>query len=128
MNLQVQEFLTMRSFAIAGSFKNNSKIAYKILLMLKNKGCKVYPINPTFQKIENLEYYKELKDIPAIVDVVVLVTPPSITEEIVKKCYEKGISMVWMQPGAENKEAIDFCKENNIKIMHNACILVESNK
>jgi len=31
---------------------------------------------------------------------------------------------VWIQPGAENKTIIEFCKDNNIKVIYNLCIMM----
>lgn len=63
-----------------------------------------------------------LSDILVRVDVVNIVVPPTMTERIVQECVKLGLSRVWLQPGAESKKAIEFCKENNIKVVYNACV------
>lgn len=120
----IKEFLTQKSFAVIGSFKNESKYAYKILKDLTQKGYKVYPVNPNLKEVEGLKCYPTILDIPLAVDVVDIVTPPQVTEQIVKQCFQKGISRIWMQPGAESEEAIKFCQENNMKVIHNACVML----
>jgi predicted CoA-binding protein len=67
-----------------------------------------------------------VKEIPESVDVVDIVTPPQITEKIVRECKEKSISRVWIQPGAESKDVIEFCKDNNIEVVHNLCIMMNA--
>jgi predicted CoA-binding protein len=42
----------------------------------------------------------------------------------VKQCLQKGIKYVWMQPGAESEKAVEFCKENNIKVIYGTCIMM----
>ena len=121
----VKDFLAQRRFAVAGSFRNESKYAYKILKTLKKKGYEVYPINPRLKEVYGLTCYSSLKDIPGQVDVVDIVTPPEITEKIVRECREKDITRVWIQPGAESEEAIKFCKKNGIKVVYNLCVMVE---
>jgi len=59
------------------------------------------------------------------VDAIALVTPPEATERIVEECKKKGIKYVWMQPGAESENAIKFCEHNNIKVIHDSCLMVE---
>jgi len=127
MQCLVKKFLKQKSFAVAGSFRNESKYAYRILTTLKDKGYEVYPVNPSLREVDGLTCYPSVKDIPDSVDVVDIVTPPQITEKIVRECKEKGISKVWIQPGAESKTVIEFCKNNSIEVVHNLCIRIYSN-
>ena len=120
----IKEFLLQKNFAVVGSFRNESKYAYKILKNLKQKGYEVYPVNPKLKEIEGLKCYPTILDIPITVDVVDIVTPPAVTEQIVKQCFKKGITRIWLQPGAESETAIRFCQENNIKVIYNACIML----
>ncbi|RKY36357.1 MAG: CoA-binding protein, partial [Candidatus Omnitrophota bacterium] len=108
-----------------GSFRNETKYAYQILKTLKNKRYEVYPVNPRIKEVEGLKCYPSIKDVPVICDVANIVTPPRITEKIVRECKEKGIKRVWLQPGAESQEAIDFCKENGIKVIYGLCVMLE---
>ena len=121
----VKDFLKQRRFAVAGSFRNESKYAYRILQTLKSKGYEVYPVNPSLREVQGLTCYGSVRDIPVICDVVDIVTPPKITEKIVRECNEKGIKRVWLQPGAESEESIKFCRENNIKVIHGLCVMME---
>ena len=120
----IKEFLSQKSFAVVGSFKNETKVAYKIFRVLKQKGYEVYPVNPNVKEVDGEKCYPSILDLPKTVDVVDLVTPPSATEEIVKQCLQKGIKYIWMQPGAESEKAIEFCKENDIKVIYNTCIMM----
>ena len=120
----VKDFLKQKRFAVVGSFRNESKYAYRILKTLKEKGYEVYPVNPSLREVDGLICYPSVKDIPDSVDVVDIVTPPQITEKIVRECKEKGISKVWIQPGAESKTVIEFCKDNNIEVIYNLCIMM----
>ena len=122
----VKDFLKQKSFAVAGSFRNESKYAYRILKTLKEKGHEVYPVNPHLREVDGLTCYPSVKEIPDPVDVVDIVTPPQITEKIVGECKEKGISRVWIQPGAESQTAIKFCKDNNIEVVYNLCVMMDA--
>jgi len=121
----VNDFLKQRRFAVIGSFRNESKYAYKILKTLKNEKYEVYPVNPQIKEVEGLACYASVKDIPVVCDVADIVTPPKITERVVGECKEKGITRVWLQPGAESKEVIKFCRENGIKVVYGLCVMKE---
>jgi len=122
----VKNFLNQKRFAVVGSFRHKRKYAYQILKSLKNNGYEVYPINPRMRIVEGLTCYPSISDIPVVCDVADIVTPPVVTEKIVRECKEKGISRVWLQPGAESENAIEFCNENNIKVVYNLCVMLES--
>ncbi len=121
----VKDFLSQKTFAVAGSFRNEFKYAYRILRKLKEKGYGVYPVNSRFKEIDGLSCYSSVRDIPVSVDVVNLVTPPQVTTKIVRECKDKGIAKVWFQPGAESEEAINFCRKNNIEVIHGLCVMLE---
>jgi predicted CoA-binding protein len=122
----VKDFLRKKNFAVIGSFRNETKYAFKILKNLKEKNYKVYPVNPSMNEVDGLKCYKSIIHIPFLVDVVNLVTPPKVTEKIVRECKEKDIYRVWFQPGAESENAIEFCKKNKISVIYNLCVMLEA--
>ncbi len=124
----VKDFLKQKRFAVVGSFRSREKFAYKILISLIEKGYMVFPVNPHINEVEGRVSYKTISDIPFEVDVVDIVTPPSVTEAILKECLQKGIKRVWLQPGAESPDAIKFCQDNDIKVIHSMCVMLESLK
>jgi len=122
----VKDFLKQKRFAVAGSFKNETKYAYKILRALIKKGYEVFPVNPRLSDVDGIKCYKSISDIPFNIDVVNVVTPPLITETIVKECREKSIKRVWLQPGAESETAIRFCRDNDISVICGLCVMMEA--
>jgi hypothetical protein len=124
----VLDFLRQKKFAVIGSFRNKEKFAYRILVDLMKKGYEVFPVNPRLSEVEGKVCYKTISDIPYSVDVANIVTPPLVTESILKECLQKGIKKVWLQPGAESSAVIQFCHDNGIKVIHSMCIMTESLK
>ena len=121
----VKDFLKQKRFAVAGSFRNESKYAYKIVKTLIKKGYEVYPVNPRVNSVEGIKCYKSVNDIPYRIDVVNVVTPPLITEKIIRECNEKAIKRVWLQPGAESEVSIRFCRDNDISVIYGLCVMTE---
>jgi len=124
----VKDFLGQKRFAVVGSFRNEGKYAYKIMKDLAAKGYEVFPVNPKTDRVDGRVCYKSVGDIPFDVDVVDVVTPPSVTATVLKECLQKGIKRAWLQPGAESEEVIKFCHDNNIKVIHSVCVMLESLK
>jgi hypothetical protein len=122
----IKSFFEQKTFVIAGSFRDETKYAYKILKILIKKSRKVYPINPGMSEVQGLRCYKSISDISSEIDAVSLVTPPAISEQLLKQCLEKHVKIVWFQPGAESEAAIKFCRDNSIKAIHGLCLMLES--
>ncbi len=122
----IQKFLKKSNiFAVVGASRDPKKYGYQVYKDLKEAGYEVYPVNPNTDKILGDKCYPDLGDLPTKPDVVDVVVPPKITEEIVKTCKKLGITKVWMQPGSESKTAIKFCDENGIDVVHGACVMIE---
>ncbi|MBN2453687.1 MAG: CoA-binding protein [Candidatus Omnitrophica bacterium] len=126
MEKLISDFLAQKTFAVAGSFRDDSKYAYRILKALKHKGYDVYPVHPVIKEVEGLCCYSSVKDIPFTIDVVNLVTPPAVTESILVECKDKGIRKIWLQPGAENEKAIQYCKDNGMDVVYQVCVMMKT--
>jgi len=125
----IKEFLRKKNiYAVIGVSRDPKKYGYRVYKDLKRAGYTVYPINPNADEILDDKCYHSLKELPEKPDIVDVVVPPKIAEKIVKECKKLGIKRIWMQPGSESKKAINFCKENNIKIVYGVCVMVERRK
>ena len=120
----IDEFMGQKRFAIVGATDNKKKYGNEILHNLKKRGYEVYPVNPRLDEIEGMKCYHHLSEIPVKVDVVDFVVPPPATEEILKECRQLGLGRIWLQPGAESEAAISFCRKNNMKVVHDICVMM----
>jgi predicted CoA-binding protein len=124
--MDFKEFLDKKNvIAVIGASDNREKYGNIIFRDLRDAGYKVFPVNPKADYVEGQKCYHTLSEIPIRVDVVDTVVPPHITEEIVKECKNLGINKVWMQPGSESEKAILFCKENEINVIYENCIMAQ---
>ena len=48
---------------------------------------------------------------------------PSLTQH-----KKRSTNRVWMQPGSESEEAIAFCQEQGIKVVHDTCAMIRKRK
>ena len=121
----VREFLDKTNvIAVVGVSSNPEKYGHKIFFDMLSAGYKTYPIHRDGGEVEGHVRYRDLQSLPERPDVVDCVVPPRVTEQIVKDCKELGIDKVWMQPGTQSETAIEFCRENGIKVLHDMCIMV----
>jgi len=125
----IKEFTDRKNvIAVVGASRNPEKYGHRVYRDLKEAGYKVYPVNPNVDEVLGDKCYPSLESLPVKPDVVNIVVPPKVTEEIVRSCKKLDITKVWMQPGAESEEAIKFCSENGIDTVYGVCIMVERRK
>ena len=125
----IKSFLNKKNvFAVVGASRNPKKYGHQVYRSLRSAGYRVYPVNPNADEVLGDKCYPSLEDLPVKPDVVDVVVPPNVTEEVVKTCKKLGISKVWMQPGSESEEAINFCKENGIEVVYGVCVMIEGEK
>jgi predicted CoA-binding protein len=120
----IKEFMAQKKFAVVGATDNPEKYGNQITRNLKKRGYEVYPVNPRLEKVEGLKCYATLSELPVKVDVVDFVVPPAATEAILQECLELGLDRIWLQPGSESEAAIRFCQENNLKVVHDVCVMM----
>ena len=120
----IGEFMAQKTFAVVGATDNPKKYGNQIFKNLKSRGYEVYPVNPKLKELDGVKCYPSLVDIPVKVNVVDFVVPPQVTEVILKDCRQLGLKRIWLQPGSESKAAIDYCRENNLKVVHDVCVML----
>jgi predicted CoA-binding protein len=120
----INEFMSQKRFAIVGATDDPEKYGCEIFKNLRSRGYEVYPVNPRLKELEGFKCYSSLSDIPVKVDVVDIVVPPEVAEEVVKEAKRLGLERIWLQPGAENEAAIKFCQDNGMKVVHSVCVMM----
>lgn len=122
---QIDAFLNASPFAVVGASADRTKYGNKVLRVYLQNKRKVYPVNPKAGEIEGLEAYPDLASLPELPHGVSIITPPSVTEQVVEQAIALGIKHLWMQPGAESERAIDLGRENGINVVaQGPCALV----
>lgn len=120
----IAEFMAQKRFAVVGATDNPQKYGNQIVKNLKSRGYEVYPVNPGLREVEGLKCYPKLAEIPVKVDVVDFVVPPQVTEKILEECRILGLDRIWLQPGSESEAAINFCRDNKLKVVYGVCVMM----
>lgn len=120
----IKEFIAQKKFAIVGATNDTRKYGHEIFNNLRRRGYEIYPVNPRLKILEGVKCYPGLDDIPVKVDVVDFVVPPEVTKTVLNECKRLGLDRIWLQPGSESEDAIAFCHENNLKVVHGVCVML----
>ncbi len=114
------------TIALVGATDNPSKYGHTIYHDLKRKGYAVIPVNPRRQTVGGDTAYPVVGDISEPPTIINFVIPPRVTLNVLKQCLELGLKNVWLQPGADSPEVMEFIQEHDFNYLANACIMVES--
>lgn len=110
-------FTTDMKYAVAGTFTGG--LSSKIYPLLKSEWYnvkKVYPVCPDKKEINGDPAYGSLRDLPELVDVVVVVHNKELTTEIVKEASTLDSKpSIWFMPRTDSRESVIICEENNMK-------------
>jgi len=119
----IQAFLAPKEIAICGVSRNKKKFGRVVYDTLKERGFKVYGVNPNMTDIDGDPCYPDVSQLPGNVKYLYIVTPGKQTEEVVKKAIDKGIRNIWIQQMSESSSAVDLAEKNGITLIKKECIL-----
>jgi predicted CoA-binding protein len=120
------EFLTHKRVAVTGVSRepgsHGSNVVYR---RLRDRGYKVFAVNPNADQVEGDQTYHDLRSIPGGVEAVVIGTRPETAEATMRECADLGIKHVWMHrgPGAGSVsvEAAKYGREHGIAVIDGGC-------
>lgn len=120
----IDDFLAQPALAVVGVSRQGKKFGNYAHRELKKRGYQVFPVHPVAETLDGDRCYPSLRQLPEPVGGVLVVVPPAQTEQVVRDAASVGIKRVWMQQGAASPEAIRFCEEHDMKVVHGECILM----
>ena len=122
---QIEQFLASPIFGVVGVSANRDKYGNKVLRCYQQNDRQVIPIHPLNTQIEGVNCVASVTDLPEGVESISTITPPKITEKVVKQAAAKGIKNIWMQAGSESPAAVQYCEEQGINVIADgSCLLV----
>ncbi len=122
---QLQRFLASPAFGVAGASTSRDKYGNKVLRCYLQRGRRAVPVHPREAAIEGVRCVASVAELPPEVKSLSIITPPTITEQVVEQAISRGIENVWMQPGAESARAIARCREAGVNVIGDGtCVLV----
>lgn len=118
----LKEIKTIAVVGLSDKWNRPSNFAAKYL---KDRGYRIIPVNPNYDKILGEKSYRSLLEIPEKVDVVEIFRKPEEAPELVEQAIEIGAKVVWMQIGVVNDEAAKRAEEAGLEVVMNRCMKIE---
>ena len=120
----IRDFLSHRSLALVGFSRSGKKFSNNVYRELSGKGYTLFPINPAVGEVGGIKVYPSFKDLPERVSAAVVMVPRPAVPEVLREAAEAGVTSVWIQQGAESREAIQVCQEKKLACVSGHCILM----
>jgi len=121
----IDEFLALKRFAFVGVSHTPSDFSRLLYAAFLKHGYHLVPVNPSVSEIDGQVCYASVRDIEPPVEGAFIITPPQVTERVVRDCAEAGISRVWLHRGeglgAVSADAMLFCEEHGISVVPGYC-------
>ena len=95
------------TIAIIGASSDRRKFGNKALRAFRAQGFTVIPINPTESTVEGEPAYASVLEYPGAVDEASVYVPPHIGLGVMDQLKEKGVPIVWLNPGADGPAVVD---------------------
>jgi predicted CoA-binding protein len=101
--------------AVIGASNNRQKFGNRAVRAYHQQGYTVIPINPRETSVEGLKTYASVLDVPGPVDMASFYVPPEIGEQVIEEVAKKGITEIWLNPGAESDALLSRARALNLQ-------------
>jgi len=124
---QMNKVMKPDAVAVIGASDETGKIGNSVMKNLINGGYqgKIYPINPTADKIMGLQAYKSVKDVPGDIDIAVFAIPAKFVAGALTEVGEKKIAGAILIPSgfaetgnlAGQEELVAIARKYDVRLM-----------
>ena len=119
----------VKSVAIVGASPKDNRPSHFVVKYLKERGYKVFPINPGQgdSEIAGVKAYAKLSDVPEPIDMIDVFRSsdavPAVLDEALKLSPRPKV--FWMQLSVRNDEAAKRAEEAGMKVVMDRCPKIE---
>jgi len=100
----------MPVIAVIGASADRRKFGNKAVRAYRARGYTVVAVNPHESTVEGERAYARVEDYPGPIDEATLYVPPEVGVAVLDGIASKGISSVWLNPGADAPEVVARAK------------------
>lgn len=130
----LRKFFDPKSVVLIGATERENSVGRTIFenLLRGREIRKIYPVNPRREHVLGLKCYRNVKELPEVVDLAVIATPADTVSKVLEECGEMGvqaaiiISAGFSEIGEEGikreKEIIKIANKYGIRILGPNCM------
>ncbi len=122
---QIDEFLGLKRIALVGVSRNPKEFSAALWNEFRQRRFDAVPVNPAATELDGKPCYPTVQAIQPPVEGVLIMTPPSESEKVVRDCAAAGVKRVWLYGGATrgsfSAAALKAAEENGIDVIYGQC-------
>lgn len=128
MSDQIDQLLSLKTWAIVGLSNNSERAAYGVAKLLIEKGHTVIPVHPKSESVHGQTGFAKLSDIPVSVDVVDIFVNSALAGAVVDEAIAIGARGVWLQLDVIDAGAVTRAHDAGLLAVMNHCPAIEYRK
>ena len=128
MSDQIDQLLSLKTWAIVGLSNNSERAAYGVAKLLIEKGHTVIPVHPKSESVHGQTGLAKLSDIPVSVDVVDIFVNSALAGAVVNEAIAIGAKGVWLQLDVIDAGAVTRAHDAGLLAVMNHCPAIEYRK
>jgi len=122
---QIDRFVAGNTIAIVGASRKEKSFSADVAKHLKELNYKLWFVNPNYEIDEPVNSkVQAIKTLPKDVKHLLVLTPATETESVVKQAIENGMDNIWIQQNSETTAAIELALANKVNLIHHHCIFM----
>jgi hypothetical protein len=122
---QVEDFLALKRIAVVGVSRDAKHFNTVMWEEFRQRRYDAIPVNRNATEIDGQRCYASVKEIQPPVEGVLIMTPRSETEQVIRDCADAGVKHVWLYggaaPGPATKAARALCDEKGLDHVDGLC-------
>jgi hypothetical protein len=111
--------------AVVGHSNRVDRPSYQIAQFLRQRGYRLYPVNPAVQEIDGQPSYPDLQSVPEPIDIVNVFRRSEYLAEVVAESIAVQAKTIWAQLGIADPIAAETARKAGLTVIMDACIKVE---
>jgi acetyltransferase len=131
---KLEKMFAPRTIAVIGASVTSGTVGFSLVNNLKNAGFtgKIFPVNPKYPEILELQCYPDISHVPENVDLAIIATPAKTVAEVVRQCATCNVqSLVVISAGFKEigeagvrlmEEIKTVVDQNNLALLGPNCL------
>ena len=117
--------LERRTWAVVGCSPDPGRDSHRIAALLKRRGHRIIPVNPSCDEVLGERAYDRLDAIPEPVDVVDVFRRSDAAGQHVDEAIAIGAKAVWLQLGVIDEAAAERARAAGLQVVMDRCPAIE---
>lgn len=113
------------TIAIVGVPDRPGTAPYEVASYQQSQGYQLIPVNHQAEDVLGFQAVRSLQDIRERVDVVDVFAKPEEVPSIAEAAIAAGAKTLWLQPGAQNPQAVERAEAAGLSVVSDKCFMRE---